>query len=322
MNETIINEAVNMVIRQLKEEAKSGIHINPENKGKFNATKERTGKSTEELTHSKNPLTRKRAIFAQNAKKWNHNKVDESFENNCENGNFIIQIAEQCGWNFDDCFNVHNPKTGEEGTRFVLRGTDNSCDEETLKSKLTNATPNGCRLIFSKGQHRYAPEITNFSVVLICGNENNELNENMEEPMSNANNQRMSVEDILKRINDAGVNQADNVNASSQGNVSPTTEYTFNLGNYTYNAGQHKLTGPNGTQYLSARLADLLLLLCENMNEIVNKGTILNTLWRNADGSSAHSMDVYMNSLRKLFAADPNVNIYTVKGMGYKLETK
>lgn len=46
------------------------IKINPENKGKFNATKKRTGKSTEELTHSKNPKTRKRAIFAQNAKKW------------------------------------------------------------------------------------------------------------------------------------------------------------------------------------------------------------------------------------------------------------
>lgn len=49
-----------------------GIHIKPENRGKFNATKKRTGKSTEELTHSKNPLTRKRAIFAQNAKKWHH----------------------------------------------------------------------------------------------------------------------------------------------------------------------------------------------------------------------------------------------------------
>ena len=47
------------------------IHINPKNKGKFNATKKRTGKTTEELTHSKNPLTRKRAIFAQNAKRWN-----------------------------------------------------------------------------------------------------------------------------------------------------------------------------------------------------------------------------------------------------------
>ena len=50
------------------------IHINPKNRGKFTATKKRTGKSTEELTHSKNPLTRKRAVFAQNAKKWNHSK--------------------------------------------------------------------------------------------------------------------------------------------------------------------------------------------------------------------------------------------------------
>jgi len=53
---------------------KGGIHINPKNKGKFNATKKKTGKTTEELTHSKNPLTRKRAIFAQNAKKWKHKK--------------------------------------------------------------------------------------------------------------------------------------------------------------------------------------------------------------------------------------------------------
>ena len=42
----------------------SGIHIKPENRGKFTALKKRTGKTTEQLTHSKNPLTRKRAIFA------------------------------------------------------------------------------------------------------------------------------------------------------------------------------------------------------------------------------------------------------------------
>lgn len=52
----------------------SGIHINPANRGKFNALKRRTGKTTEQLTHSKNPLTRKRAIFAQNAKKWRKGK--------------------------------------------------------------------------------------------------------------------------------------------------------------------------------------------------------------------------------------------------------
>lgn len=48
------------------------IYIKPENRGKFNATKKRTGKTTEELTHSKNPLTKKRAIFALNAAKWKH----------------------------------------------------------------------------------------------------------------------------------------------------------------------------------------------------------------------------------------------------------
>lgn len=51
---------------------KSGICINPANRGKFNATKKRTGKTTEELSHSKNPLTRKRAQFALNARKWKH----------------------------------------------------------------------------------------------------------------------------------------------------------------------------------------------------------------------------------------------------------
>ena len=50
----------------------SGIRIKPKNRGKFNALKKRTGKTTEQLTHSKNPLTRKRAIFAQNARKWHH----------------------------------------------------------------------------------------------------------------------------------------------------------------------------------------------------------------------------------------------------------
>ena len=54
-----------------EEGSDSGIHIKPENRGKFNATKKATGKSTEELKHSKNPLTRKRATFAANAAKWN-----------------------------------------------------------------------------------------------------------------------------------------------------------------------------------------------------------------------------------------------------------
>ena len=61
-------------IPELEKVTEESIDIDPKNKGKFTATKKATGKSTEELTHSKNPLTRKRAIFAQNAKKWSHKK--------------------------------------------------------------------------------------------------------------------------------------------------------------------------------------------------------------------------------------------------------
>jgi hypothetical protein len=49
---------------------KGGIKIDPKNKGKFNALKKRTGKTTQQLLHSKNPLTRKRANFAKNSRKW------------------------------------------------------------------------------------------------------------------------------------------------------------------------------------------------------------------------------------------------------------
>lgn len=60
-----------LTAERLYDKGKS-IHINPANKGKFNATKKRTGKTTEQLAHSKNPLTRKRAIFALNSRKFKH----------------------------------------------------------------------------------------------------------------------------------------------------------------------------------------------------------------------------------------------------------
>lgn len=49
-----------------------GIHIKPENRGKFTAYKERTGKTTAEALHSPDPHVRQMANFARNAAKWKH----------------------------------------------------------------------------------------------------------------------------------------------------------------------------------------------------------------------------------------------------------
>jgi len=49
-----------------------GIHIKPSHEGRFTAYKKRTGKTTEEALHSKDPHVRQMANFARNAAKWHH----------------------------------------------------------------------------------------------------------------------------------------------------------------------------------------------------------------------------------------------------------
>ena len=52
--------------------AKSGIHIKPENRGKFTALKKRTGKSSTWYKEHGTPAQKKMAIFALNSKRWHH----------------------------------------------------------------------------------------------------------------------------------------------------------------------------------------------------------------------------------------------------------
>ena len=55
-----------------KKHASGGIHIKKSHEGRFTEWKKRTGKTTEEALHSKNPHVRQMANFARNAKKWKH----------------------------------------------------------------------------------------------------------------------------------------------------------------------------------------------------------------------------------------------------------
>jgi hypothetical protein len=77
----------------------SKIDIDPKNKGKFTATQKRTGKSTEELCHSKNPLTRKRANFAKMAKRGWKPCVDEEL---CET--VVRNVVRKLLYEQDDYF--------------------------------------------------------------------------------------------------------------------------------------------------------------------------------------------------------------------------
>lgn len=114
-----------------------GIHIKKENRGKFTETKKRTGKTTEELTHSKNPLTRKRAIFAQNSRKWKHEDGGEVHKPNGHRS-----ILDNGGFKTKDLKKNH-PLTYQQGGNFTTGALvdviyDNGIEQKYGKGNYNN----------------------------------------------------------------------------------------------------------------------------------------------------------------------------------------
>lgn len=73
-----------------------------------------------------------------------------------------------------------------------------------------------------------------------------------------------------------------------------------------------------GTHSLSGRENDLLLLLCRQEGQIIDKHLILHTLWGRDDAFAARSLAVFMNRLRALLKGTQK-NILCTRGKGYKL---
>ncbi|MCP4459157.1 MAG: response regulator transcription factor [Cytophagales bacterium] len=91
------------------------------------------------------------------------------------------------------------------------------------------------------------------------------------------------------------------------------------IGQFSFDAKKQTLTFETEEQFLTHREAELLLTLCQNINELTDRKEILNALWGTDDFFNARSMDVFISKLRKRLALDPNIQIINVRGYGYKL---
>lgn len=121
-----------------------------------------------------------------------------------------------------------------------------------------------------------------------------------------------SMDELLMRIHAV-------FNRTSFDAPAPTT---FKLGSYTFDAARHLLIRGEESRKLTSKEADLLLLLCENMNETLERTTALCKVWYEDSYFNARSMDVYITKLRKLFKDEPNVELVNVHGVGFKLVVK
>ena len=121
-----------------------------------------------------------------------------------------------------------------------------------------------------------------------------------------------SMDELLMRIHAV-------FNRTSNEVSSPTS---FRLGSYVFDAPRHVLKRDDESRKLTSKEADLLLLLCENMNETLERSVALQKVWYEDSYFNARSMDVYITKLRKYFKDEPKVELVNVHGVGFKLIVK
>ncbi|MEM1000816.1 MAG: response regulator transcription factor [Bacteroidota bacterium] len=96
------------------------------------------------------------------------------------------------------------------------------------------------------------------------------------------------------------------------------TEFQIGRYHFDYPTRQLTLDGAEGKR-ITSREAELLRLLCLNMNDILERSIALKQIWGDDGYFNARSMDVFITKLRKHLKGDPAVEIMNVHGMGYKL---
>lgn len=123
-----------------------------------------------------------------------------------------------------------------------------------------------------------------------------------------------SMEELLLRIKAIRRRIEENNMAKPENNL-------FAFGKYKFDHNRQILEVDGKQQKLTSKEADLLKLLCQNMNSVLDRSVALNKIWFDDSYFNARSMDVYITKLRKYLKEDPDVELINVHGVGFKLVT-
>jgi len=119
-----------------------------------------------------------------------------------------------------------------------------------------------------------------------------------------------SMEELLLRIHAV-------LRRSIKGDKHKKTIYKF--GESTFDYDKQTLNIKDQKIKLTNKESQLLRLLCQNMNEVLDRSAALKMIWRDDSYFNARSMDVYIAKLRKYLKPDDSISIITIHGEGFKL---
>lgn len=120
-----------------------------------------------------------------------------------------------------------------------------------------------------------------------------------------------SMEELLFRIKAI-------LRRSNQNNNSESNE-KYVIGEYEFDSQKQILKHADKEHKLTTKESDLLKLLCNNMNNVLERNFALKTIWQEDSYFNARSMDVYITKLRKYLKEDSSIQILNIHGKGYKL---
>ena len=96
----------------------------------------------------------------------------------------------------------------------------------------------------------------------------------------------------------------------------------FHIGDIVFDYMHQTLTHDDQVQRLTMKECELLRMFAMNFNQLVDRSTTLQKIWKDDSYFAARSMDVYITKLRKYLKMDPKVQIVNVHGVGFRLTVK
>lgn len=118
-----------------------------------------------------------------------------------------------------------------------------------------------------------------------------------------------SMEELIVRI--------DNVLRKAEKPASPAADHV-RIGRFRFYTNRQVLANGADEKKLSYRESELLKLLYEQRDGIIDRKNILNLLWGNDSFFNSRNLDVYITRLRVYLKEDENLEILTIKGVGYR----
>jgi len=103
------------------------------------------------------------------------------------------------------------------------------------------------------------------------------------------------------------------------GGINSKTQNTYEFGEFKFHYHQQILQLGSEEQKLTSKESELLRLLCQNINQTLDRSAALKYIWKDDSYFNARSMDVYIAKLRKHLKGDENIKILTIHGEGFKL---